>query len=314
MIAPPDQFGKRNASRYIGRYAPSPTGPLHVGSLVAAVASYLDARAHGGTWHLRIDDVDETRCQSQFADDIIQTLHAFGFRWDGEVVLQSTQKSRYVDALQKLSRDNQVYACVCSRREVADSSISNESGVDGPVYAGTCRRAGHPFDNQALRVLTNNSVVTFDDRLQGRQCQQLEMEVGDFVVRRRDQLFAYQLAVVVDDHALGVTDIVRGADLLDSTARQIHLQQLFGFTTPQYLHIPVVVNNKGQKLSKQTLAPAIAPGDAIKQLNNCLSFLHQPRQTIANSAEQLLELAINQWQPAAITPRTRTQTMPASLD
>ena len=137
MIVPSEQSGKRNAGRYIGRYAPSPTGPLHFGSLVAAVASYLDARAHGGAWHLRIEDVDKTRCRPQFADDIIQTLHAFGFRWDGEVVVQSRQQSRYEDALQKLIRDKQVYACVCSRREVADSSISNESGVDGPVYA--CR-------------------------------------------------------------------------------------------------------------------------------------------------------------------------------
>ncbi len=295
------QQGGHPNPRYVGRYAPSPTGPLHFGSLVAAVASYLDARACGGLWHLRIEDIDETRCKPEHIDDIIQTLHTFGFRWDGEIVVQSKQKSHYQQALQKLIGDQQVYACVCSRREIADSAVSNTRTMDGPVYAGTCRRAGHPFEHNALRVITHNTAITFADRLLGKQGQNLEQEVGDFVVKRRDQLFAYQLAVVVDDHDLGVTDIVRGADLLDSTARQIHLQQLLGFATPLYLHIPVVVNNEGQKLSKQTLAPAINSGQAIKQLNDCLRFLRQPRQENAESAQQLLDRAVQQWQATAMT-------------
>lgn len=304
------QQGGHPVSRYVGRYAPSPTGPLHFGSLVAAVASYLDARARGGLWHLRIEDIDETRCKPEHTDDIIQTLHTFGFRWDGEIVVQSNQKLRYEDALQKLISDQQVYACVCSRREIADSSVSNTRAIDGPVYAGTCRHAGHLFDGNALRVITHNTAITFEDRLQGKQSRNLEQEVGDFVLKRRDQLFAYQLAVVVDDHDLGVTDIVRGADLLDSTARQIHLQRLLGIATPQYLHIPVVMNNAGQKLSKQTLAPAIDCGEAIKQLNDCLRFLRQPCQVTAHSPEQLLGRAAQQWQPAAMPPAMRAHTMP----
>ncbi len=291
----------RTNRSYIGRYAPSPTGPLHFGSLLAAVASYLDARANQGRWHLRIDDIDETRCKPGFADDIIRTLHLFGFRWDGEIVVQSRQKQRYQDALQKLIGDKKVYACVCSRREIADSGIG---GIDGPVYPGTCRMAVYPFAEHALRVLTHDRAITFDDRLQGRQSQCLARDVGDFVVRRRDQLFAYQLAVVVDDHNLGVTDIVRGADLLDSTPRQIYLQQLLGYRTPDYLHIPAATNQDGLKLSKQTLAPAISANHAVLLLQQCLAFLRQtlPSDAAMLSPIQLLERASGLWQPEALPP------------
>ncbi len=298
MIAQPTDANRP----YIGRYAPSPTGPLHFGSLVAAVASYLDARANQGRWHLRIDDIDETRCKAEYADDIIRTLHLFGFRWDGEIVVQSRQKQQYQDALQQLIANGHVYACVCSRREIADSGIE---GIDGPVYPGTCRAAGHLIDGNALRILTHDRAITFTDRLQGRQTQYLAHDVGDFVVRRRDQLFAYQLAVVVDDHNLGVTDIVRGADLLDSTARQIHLQQLLGWPTPNYLHIPVATNRDGQKHSKQTLASAISPDHAVLLLQQCLVFLRQtlPSDAAMLSPIQLLERATGLWQPEALPPR-----------
>ncbi len=298
MIAQPTPANRP----YIGRFAPSPTGPLHAGSLVAAVASYLDARANQGRWHLRIDDIDETRCKPEYADNIIRTMHLFGFRWDEEIVVQSRQKQYYKDALQQLLGNGQVYACVCSRREIADSGIE---GIDGPVYPGTCRAAGHPIAEHALRVLTNEQAITFDDRLQGRQSQCLVGDVGDFVVRRRDQLFAYQLAVVVDDHNLGVTDIVRGADLLDSTARQIHLQQLLGYVTPHYLHIPAATNRDGLKLSKQTLAPAISANHAVLLLQQCLVFLRQtlPSNAAILSPFQLLDRATGLWRPEALPQR-----------
>ena len=294
---------------HIGRFAPSPTGPLHFGSLLAALASHLDARACGGAWHVRIDDIDETRCRPEYADDILQTLHAFGFRWDGEVVVQSRQKIQYAAALQQLVDGGHIYACMCSRREIADSAVH---GIDGAVYPGTCRHARHALPHNALRVVTDDRAITFVDRLQGTQTQHLATDVGDFVVKRRDGLFAYQLAAVVDDHALGVTDIVRGADLLDSTARQIHLQQLLGYTTPSYLHIPVATNRLGQKLSKQTLAPAITAADAISHLQAALDFLGQARPLDAPATPSLLlKHATRHWQPAAI-PQSRDGVAPTS--
>ncbi len=289
-------------TKYVGRFAPSPTGPLHFGSLVAAVASYLDARAHGGLWLLRMEDVDSARCKPEFGREILDTLSAFGFAWDGDVMFQSNRSARYQAALDLLSSKHLTYACECSRREIADSALT---GIDGPVYSGICRQKGLTGAGNAVRVQTTLAEIGFDDRVQGRQCQRLETDVGDFVLKRRGGLFAYQLAVVVDDADQNVTHVVRGADLLDSTARQIHLQQLLGFPNPCYLHIPIVTNAAGQKLSKQTLAPAIASQAACDLLRDTLSHLGQaiPHAGSTTPAALLAE-AVKNWNVAAI-PKTR---------
>lgn len=225
-----------------GRFAPSPTGPLHFGSLVTALASYLDARAHGGKWLVRIEDVDEPRSARGAADDILRTLERFGLEWDEPVMYQSRRAEAYRDAFEKLRRQGMVYACACSRKET------------GPVYPGTCRaRAPEPGRPVAWRVVTENN--------------------DDFVVLRADGFFAYQLAVVVDDAEQRITDVVRGADLLDSTPRQIWLQKLLGYAHPRYRHVPVVTNEAGEKLSKQTLAPPLLPENTERDLERALKFL-----------------------------------------
>jgi len=292
----------RDGSRYVGRYAPSPTGPLHFGSLVAAVASYLDARSQNGDWLLRMEDIDSTRCRSQFADEIPRTLAAFGFHWDGDILVQSRRLDRYQLVLDQLKADGLTYACSCSRKEIADSSTQ---GIDGPVYGGICRDKGLSPIGNAIRVRTTPEEICFDDRVQGRQCQRLENDIGDFVLKRRDGLFAYQLAVVVDDADQQVTHIVRGADLLDSTARQIYLQQRLGFPTPSYLHIPVVTNAEGQKLSKQTLAPAMSATDACKLLRDALLHLGQSLPgPQSDRPATLLEAAIPTWRIGDIPRRS----------
>ena len=302
-----------SSANYIGRFAPSPTGPLHFGSLVAALASYLDAKAHGGHWHVRIEDVDETRCQPQFTDDILRTLTAFGLHWDGEVIFQSRRKARYEEVLKQLTAQGMTYACICSRREIADSAMF---GIEGPVYPGTCRAANHPRSGQAIRIITTDEPLRLSDRVQGMVEQTLQSQFGDFVIKRRDGLFAYQLAVVVDDADQQISHVVRGADLVDSTTRQIHLQRLLGLQTPQYLHIPVASNETGQKLSKQTLAPGIADGDVMIMLQRALRFLGQPISTDAtNSATRpsptvLLAAATQAWTVSAI-PAVRYLPIPA---
>lgn len=260
-------------THYRGRFAPSPTGPLHFGSLVAAVGSFLEARSRGGEWLVRMEDLDLPRTVPGAADDILRTLDAFGLRWDGEVMVQSARNEAYRAALTDLEKLGAVYPCACTRKEIADSAIS---GIDGPVYPGICR-AGVPEGRapRAMRVHTDSTPVGFDDALQGRISQILATEVGDFVVRRADGLFAYQLAVVVDDAEQAITHVVRGADLLDSTPRQVYLQKLLGLPTPAYLHLPVAVNALGEKLSKQTLAPAVSRANPVAQLCEVLIFLNQ---------------------------------------
>lgn len=295
-------------ANYIGRFAPSPSGPLHFGSLVAAVASYLDAKAHGGQWLVRIEDVDETRCKSQFANDILRTLRAFGLHWDGEVMYQSKRKEQYEEALTQLTMRGLTYACICSRREIADSATF---GLEGLVYTGTCRGVCHPVGGHAIRVMTTDEPLRFVDRVQGMVEQRLQSQLGDFVIKRRDDLFSYQLAVVVDDAAQKISHVVRGADLIDSTTRQIHLQRLLGLPTPQYLHIPVATNENGQKLSKQTLAPGIGDSDSQLMLQRALRFLGQTVNLDAPqaSAPALLATALRVWTTAAI-PATRHRSLP----
>lgn len=294
---------------YRGRFAPSPTGPLHFGSLVAAVGSYLDAKAHKGVWLLRMDDLDQTRTVPGAADIILRSLEALGMAWDETVVYQSSRNEAYAAALDNLKRRGLIYPCSCSRREIADSAVG---GIDGPVYPGTCRKgllAGRAA--RAERVLTNNTRVEFTDAIQGKIAHSLERQVGDFVLKRADGFYAYQLAVVVDDKTQDITDIVRGADLLDSTTRQIYLQQLLAYPTPRYAHLPVAVNVLGEKLSKQTLAEPIDDTHPVPTLNAVLAFLGQ--DTVTGCGPQDVKAfwprAIAGWKLARV-PAQRTQAAP----
>ena len=261
---------------YRGRFAPSPTGPLHFGSLVAAVGSFLEAKTQGGVWLVRIEDIDTPRVVAGAADDILRCLTAFGMAWDGAVMVQSTRTEAYHAALEQMRARGSLYGCACTRREIADSAVRNIDGIDGPVYPGACRE-GLPAGRsaRATRVRTQGAHVRFEDAIQGVITQDVEREIGDFVVGRADGLIAYQLAVVVDDAAQGITDVVRGADLLNSTPRQILLQHLLGLPTPRYAHLPVAVNAHGEKLSKQTLARAVNREKPVPELVNVLNFLGQ---------------------------------------
>lgn len=282
---------------YIGRFAPSPTGPLHFGSLVAAVASYCDAKFNQGKWLLRLEDIDKPREIAGAADIILQQLDAFGFEWDGEVLRQSQRSHYYAQALAILQNQHLIYPCTCTRKEIADSS--NLIGIDGYIYPKTCLE--YPLKaniNPAFRIQVNNSKIAFHDAIQGDMNQNLQNEVGDFVLKRADDLFTYQLAVVVDDAAQGVTHIVRGADLLNSTPRQIYLQQCLQVPTPHYAHIPIARNAAGEKLSKQTLAEPIDIRNAQQQLMKALQFLgQQPPENLQNAhLQEIWQWAISHWQ------------------
>jgi glutamyl-Q tRNA(Asp) synthetase len=290
---------------YRGRFAPSPTGPLHFGSLVAALGSCLEARVQGGEWLLRIEDVDEPRCPPAVAEDILRTLEACGFAWDGEVLWQSRRTERYRELWRQLRQDGRVYPCACTRRELADSQLAPDGAH---VYPGTCRDGLPPGrKTRAWRLRVDEAVVAFDDALQGRVAQNLARDVGDFVLLRADGYFAYQLAVVADDADQGITHVVRGADLLDSTARQIFLQRCLGVPTPAYAHLPVVVNAQGEKLSKQTLAPAIDTVTPVPILCAALRFLGQspPAELERASVAELWTWAQAHWDMARV-PRRRS--------
>jgi glutamyl-Q tRNA(Asp) synthetase len=299
--------GTDSPPRYRGRLAPSPTGPLHFGSLIAALASYCDARAAHGEWLVRIEDVDAPRSLPDAESDILATLERYGFAWDGEVVQQSQRTAEYAAALAQLAANGHVYECVCTRKEMETAPLA-PSGER--VYPGTCR-SGIADDRRArvpraTRVRVGDARITFRDRLQGVQTQELARDVGDFVVRRSDGLFAYQLAVVVDDAWQGVTHVVRGADLLVSTPRQILLQRLLGLRELSYLHTPVAINGSGQKLSKQTRAPRLAD-DALPVLLAAWRFLDQPLpegSAVPATVAQFWEWAFASWRPARLPPCT----------
>jgi len=287
------------ASPYVGRFAPTPTGPLHFGSLIAAVASYADARSRGGRWLLRIEDLDPPREHPGAADGFLRTLERYGFKWDGAVMRQSTRDQAYRDALERLRAASLVFPCSCTRAQLQNAAL----GASGErVYPGTCRDgmpAGHAARSWRLRV--DSHPVAFVDRIQGPQVQNLEEDVGDFVLRRADGLWAYQLAVVVDDRDQGITDIVRGADLLSSTPRQIRLQQLLGAPTPRYAHVPVAVNAAGEKLSKQTLAPALPWDTPHLALGAAWRFLQQPAPAASfTSVDEFWAWALAHWDPLRI--------------
>jgi glutamyl-Q tRNA(Asp) synthetase len=277
---------------YVGRFAPSPTGALHFGSLAAALASWLDARAAGGRWLVRIEDLDAARMPPGAADEILHTLVRLGLEWDGTVVYQSERLPLYQQALSRLA--GRTYGCACTRREIADSSLG--LAADGAqIYPGTCRNGMAPGRPPRAVRIEACGAISFEDRVQGAQQQLLERDVGDFVLHRADGPFAYQIAVVVDDAEQAITDVVRGADLLGSTPRQIYLQRLLGYPQPRYLHIPAAVNAAGEKLSKQTGAPPIQ--DARDAVRKALRFLGQ-----AESDD--LSQAVRRWDPALI-PRRR---------
>ena len=289
--------------RYRGRFAPSPSGPLHFGSLVAALASCCDARAAGGEWLLRIEDVDSARSRRGAEVQILATLERYGFAWDGAIVRQSERTALYEDALARLRAAGLAYPCACTRRELAAAPL----GAGGErVYGGTCRDrlpSAHPPRRQhAWRVRVAEEVRVCQDRLQAPQRQELARDVGDFVVKRADGLFAYQLAVVVDDAAQGITDVVRGADLLSSTPRQVLLQDLLGLPTPAYLHVPVALNAAGEKLGKQTRAAPL-PDTPLPALLAAWRFLDQPMPTEPPvSVAEFWTWAIASWQVARLPP------------
>lgn len=288
---------------YCGRFAPSPSGALHFGSLIAALASFLDARKRHGRWLLRIEDIDTPRVVRGAADAILRSLERFGLLWDGPVALQSRRQSHYRDALAILQAQGAVYPCICSRREIAQFAAL---GPNGRIYPGRCRDALKRVERPAaLRVRTEALSLGFRDRIQGEYRQSLAGEIGDFVIRRADGVFAYHLAVVVDDAEQGVTDVVRGSDLLASTPQQIYLQQRLNLLTPRYAHLPVAVDAGGAKLSKQTYAAALddrRPGDALLA---ALRFLGQtpPAQLATAEPATLLAWAVENWQPRRIPRR-----------
>ncbi len=274
---------------YVGRFAPSPSGPLHAGSLATALASWLDARAHGGRWLLRIEDVDTPRTVPGAAEVIMAQLHALGLDWDGDIMWQSRRGDAYQAAFDALAAQGLIYGCGCTRREIADSALRGQTapGADGErPYPGTCRH-GLPQGRQARawRLRVPDGVERFEDRWLGPQEQDVAQAVGDFALRRADGLWAYQLAVVVDDGAQGVTDVVRGADLLSSTARQRVLGRLLGLPALRYLHVPLILDPvSGLKLSKQNGAPAIdvsAPLAALQDAWRALGFAPLPAAGVA---------------------------------
>ncbi len=296
---------KGEPQAYVGRFAPSPTGPLHAGSLAAALASWLDAHAAGGTWLVRIEDIDPPREVPGATDKILKTLDRFGLTSDRPVEWQSRRIDRYVKALNRLRETGLAYPCSCSRSAIA-AAIARRPNWPADVYPGTCTGAPHrsrgPF---AWRLRVPNEPVEFEDRRAGHVTQHLPSEVGDFVIRRSDGLWAYQLAVVVDDAEQGVTDIVRGADLLDNAPRQIALQRSLGLPTPRYLHVPIVVNERGEKLSKQTGARALDRTDALGELERAWAHLGlAPLRADTRDVflRRAIELWRERWQPAHTIP------------
>lgn len=282
---------------YIGRFAPSPTGLLHIGSLLTAVASYADARAHQGKWLVRIEDLDPPREMPGAAADILRTLEAFGFEWDGEVAYQSRRYDLYQDTLDRLKAAGLVYPCYCSRK---DWQAAATQGADGFVYNGRCRNPQQRPDTQnktpAWRIQVPDRVIGFSDGIVGQYAQNLAHDIGDFVLLRADGYWAYQLAVVADDADQGITHIVRGQDLLVSTPRQIYLQQCLGVPTPSYAHLPLLTNSQGQKWSKQTLAPALDLNQKEQLLRQVLTYLNLPDAPAVNHPQELLDWAVAHWQ------------------
>jgi glutamyl-Q tRNA(Asp) synthetase len=282
-----------------GRFAPSPTGPLHFGSLLAAVGSYLNVKSRGGHWLVRMEDLDPPREQAGAADTILRTLEAYSLEWDESVIYQSQRSEVYEQAIERLAEKGLTYFCQCSRKEIAADA---EPGIDGPRYSGTCRNLNLGSRNNSLRIKVPDKMISIEDAIQGTIRQNLERDLGDFVIRRRDGLYSYQLAVVVDDAAQGISEVCRGTDLIDSTPRQRYLQQVLGFDTPEYFHLPVAVNDQGQKLSKQTHAAPVPVKGGSQELERVLRFLGQnlPAELTGAPPAELIEWGVNYWAPSTI--------------
>lgn len=282
---------------YTGRFAPSPTGPLHLGSLYTALASFLQARSQQGKWLLRIDDLDTPRNAPGAVKSILTTLETYGLWWDDRVDYQSQHLPEYEHLLHQLQKDQLIYPCTCTRKSL--TAIHSEP-VPGDVYPGLCRNRLHPaVSSYSLRIKTDRRIVTFDDHLQGRISHNLAEQHGDFILRRRDQIIAYQFAVVVDDARQQVNHVVRGCDLLNETPKQIFLQGILGFSIPDYTHVPVIVDQNGCKLSKQTLASAVDLNEPQAILYQLLGLLKQnpPAELERALPAELLSWATEHWNP-----------------
>ena len=269
---------------YIGRFAPSPTGPLHFGSLITAVASYCDAKANHGQWLVRIEDTDIPRIYPNSESHILDCIDAFEFEPDADIIFQKNRLDLYEDVLEQLKQAQQIYACECTRKQLGSNHI----------YVGTCRDLHLDFLNQAIRLKVDDQLICFDDLLQGRQCSNLKNDLGDFVLKRRDGIISYQLAVVVDDYLQGITHVVRGADLLDNTARQIWLGSLLDYPKLNYMHLPLAMNDQGQKLSKQNMAQALDLSKAPELLKQVISALGQLNVEL-DQPRNMLKQAVQQW-------------------
>ncbi len=269
---------------YIGRFAPSPTGPLHFGSLLTAVASYCDAKANHGKWLVRIEDTDIPRIYPNSETHILSCIDAFEFEPDAEIIFQKDRLTIYEQVLDQLKQQHAIYACQCTRKMLGSNHI----------YAGTCRDLNLDFAEQAIRLKVDDLLICFEDRLQGLQCSNLKDDLGDFVLKRRDGIISYQLAVVVDDYLQGITHVVRGADLLDNTARQIWLGSILNYPSLSYMHLPLAMNGQGQKLSKQNLAQALDVSKASELLQQALLALGQPNVEL-NQPRIMLQQAVQQW-------------------
>lgn len=281
---------------YVGRFAPSPTGPLHFGSLITAVASYCDAKANQGTWLVRIEDTDIPRIYPGSEEHILRAMDAFQLEPDAEIIFQKDRLDIYEDVIQQLRQQDLVYACQCTRKMLGSNHI----------YQDTCRDLGLAFKHQAIRLKVEDVEICFEDRLQGRHCSELKKDLGDFVLKRRDGIMNYQLAVVVDDYLQGMTHVVRGADLLDNTERQIYLGQLLGYPQLSYMHLPLAMNDQGQKLSKQNLAQALDLIQAPQLLKQALQALHQAEVDL-DTPDRMLQQAVVQWDIERIPHTTELQ-------
>ncbi|MGR8980467.1 MAG: tRNA glutamyl-Q(34) synthetase GluQRS [Gammaproteobacteria bacterium] len=285
---------------YIGRFAPSPTGPLHLGSLYTALAGFLQARSRRGKWLLRIDDLDTPRNVPGSAESILTTLESFGLHWDGPVDYQSRHIDEYEQALNHLMKNQLTYPCICSRKTLASGTTDHRQP---DAYPGYCRnRQIPPGRAYALRIKTDNRVISFEDELHGRMTHRIGRQDGDFILKRKDRIFAYQFAVVIDDDRQEINHIVRGFDLLNETPKQIFLQQILGLKRPAYMHVPLIVDGDGFKLSKQTCAPAVDSNRPQTVLFELLRWLKQnpPLELKTGSVSELLDWAVTHWNPASL--------------
>ncbi len=283
-------------TRYSGRFAPSPTGPLHFGSLITAVASYCDAKAHQGSWLVRIEDTDIPRIYPDSEAHILGAIDAFQFEPDDAIIFQKDRLDLYESVLHQLWQNHLVYACQCTRKMLGSNHI----------YAGTCRELNLPFQQHAIRLKVSDQEICFNDRLQGTHCSNLQRDLGDFVLKRRDGIINYQLAVVIDDYLQGITHVVRGADLLDNTERQIWLASVLDYPRLKYMHLPLAMNDQGQKLSKQNLAQALDLNRASELLQDAIRALHQPEVDLDTPAN-MLKQAIAQWDIQSIPHTTQLE-------